>query len=68
MSGINSPSSDVHPAVLAWKLLQASALLESLSDAFHQWVAHKDWSEDERIKELLDQVEKFLKEGKATWP
>lgn len=63
MSGINSPSSDVPPAVLAWKLLQARQMLASLSDAFYQWVAHKDWSEDEEIRELLGQVEKFLKQG-----
>lgn len=56
-------STEEHPAVLALQLYEARQLLGDLSDAFYQWVAYRDWSGDESIKELLRQVEKCIKEG-----
>jgi len=62
---ISIASADEHPAVLALRLFEARQLLGDLSDAFYQWVAYKDWSGDESIRELLRQVEKCIKEGQS---
>ena len=60
---VSITSAEEHPAVLALQLYEARQLLGDLSDAFYQWVAYKDWSGDESIKELLRQVEQCIKEG-----
>lgn len=61
---VSIASAEEHPAVLALQLFEARQLLGALSDAFYQWVAYKNWSGDESVRELLRQVEQCIKEGK----
>lgn len=46
---ISIASADEHPAVLAWRLLEARQLLSDLSDAFYQWATYRDWGDVESI-------------------
>lgn len=43
------------------KLAIARKLLVDLSDQFYQWVAYRDWSNDESTRRVLDEVSVFLK-------